>query len=315
VGREGEETRLAAPARRLPLDAPVASARRDRDARERSQAVVWAGRIVALAALLGFWSGLLVLAGLPRWTLAVPGGLLALLVLAAVLPLLAWLAMALGRGTLAAATHGARGGAFGLGMASRFLVWALRGSVSLGGRAASATSVLVPRAARATLTGGRRAGNAVYGAGASGARLVRAAAVADDVRRRRHAAQLTLTASRLLRLGRAEDAAARCEHALDVLRRVEDPRMEAAALETLALADVHRGDEERALERYERVHALLRELGDADGEARVLSAVAALHDWRAVSEEPVRRWREGLEALERRRRRKRKAPARKRSSR
>ena len=82
---------------------------------------------------------------------------------------------------------------------------------------------------------------------------------------------------------------------------------------TRTSAHVSSGDEEGALACYEQALARLGGLGDAAGEESVRAAVASLGHWRAAADEPVARWRRGLEAAARPKRR-RKAATRKRSA-
>jgi tetratricopeptide (TPR) repeat protein len=284
--------------------------------------MVWIARTIALAALLAFWSIPLVLAGLPRWTLALPGSLLVLVLVTAAVPMLGRLAGAAGRGSVAVLAWLAGDVRAGLALWRIALAWTGTHLVRLVGGGVRGVRVVTPRAARGLATfagaaaatarrGGSRTGHAVYSAGSR----ARASAAPDPARRRRRALQLNSTASRLRRLGRAQEAVARCEHAVAILRSLGDGRSEALTLNNLGLALVHAGDDDRALECYERGLTILRELGDAEAEALVAANVDELREWREAADEPLRRWREGLERSKRRPPRKRKPVARKRARR
>jgi tetratricopeptide (TPR) repeat protein len=117
------------------------------------------------------------------------------------------------------------------------------------------------------------------------------------VRRRRRALRLNERGAQLRRSGNHEQAAAQHRVALAILRDLGDHQGEAMTLNNLALALAQGGAEEAAVQHLEQALALLRQLGDEEHEGQVIANLGLVHRRQGRIDEAVALLNAALEKL------------------
>ena len=98
--------------------------------------------------------------------------------------------------------------------------------------------------------------------------------------------------------GRAEEAIALGEQALQIFRSLGDQRGAALTLNGLGLAQARVGDEASAVDSYETAISLLTALGDTHSAGRVLANLGALHRGQGHDAQARACWNDALERFE-----------------
>lgn len=126
-------------------------------------------------------------------------------------------------------------------------------------------------------------GRATFAAGGSYAaergraatiRFARRTALLDPAR---EAVRLNATGTQQRRSGRYDEAVEYHRQALEILRALGDRRSVALTQSNLALALSHAGDDVWAVGLFEEAAATLHELGDEEGEARIMANLGVTH--------------------------------------
>ncbi len=114
----------------------------------------------------------------------------------------------------------------------------------------------------------------------------------------RQARKLNEQAASSRQAGRAEEAIALGEQALQIFRSLGDQRGAALTLNGLGLAQARIGDEASAVDSYETAISLLTALGDTHSTGRVLANLGALHRGQGHDAQARACWSDALERFE-----------------